>query len=633
MKIEIKGYKNLKNFEVEPRDGSINLIMGMSGSGKSSIGGAICKKDLLKNKTINYTGEQVVKVDGLEDFGSVMYFDKDICNSYLKETDNEEVYDIFIEDKRAVDEASEKVDREIKYLKEALDNSESHYNKLKSIVDDLVGKSLNKNGSLKQTSKLLAVKKSLKNSSNSKILASIRSIGINKFSWIKAGQAYIEDKKCPYFERKMPKQLITKVDKMIDYDEMALSKIFVHAEELSFHIEHSLSEIYKLEEDVISIYKAVKDYENVSEEIKKIESYKVEEMNEIRISVEMKKHFKALSDSLRVFNNHLAKYKKVVGEARKATRNVLNRRTKQINEILEKMSIHYRIKANFNRKKIESYTLALIEDKENLDRRYAMSTGEQNIFSLILFIYKCINSDCKLIVIDDPASYYDDYRKNEIFNLIRDKLDKKTILMMTHDSVYAKYILCAGGRSKRNDLVLYLENVNETTLKEVSKEDFGIFEDFVKERITESADYYQKIVNSRILYEGKNNSHAYGYLSKIIHLESQDDVKNYIDEKNTTESKILDKIKSDFGVDLPLYEGPMSVIDLSNYSILEKAFVAREEKEKFSSYIDELNESVHVNRMLRVRLNPYEFNFCTKRLYERLTDYKKIYTNNSYRTK
>lgn len=35
MKIEIKGYKNLKNFDIELREGAINLIMGMSGSGKA----------------------------------------------------------------------------------------------------------------------------------------------------------------------------------------------------------------------------------------------------------------------------------------------------------------------------------------------------------------------------------------------------------------------------------------------------------------------------------------------------------------------------------------------------------------------------------------------------------------------
>lgn len=621
MKIEIKGYKNLKNFDIELREGAINLIMGMSGSGKSSIGEAICKKDLEKNKTVNFLGEQVVKVDNSEDFSSVMYFDKDTCSSYLKETDNDEVYDIFIEDKHTVEEALIKVENGIKDLKQSLYDSEGRYTELRSIADDLVGKSLTKDGGLKQTSKLITVKKSIKNSRNSKILSNIRNIGLEKFSWIKSGQVYIENEKCPYCEKKMPKKLITKIDKMIDYDDKALSKVFNHAKELNFHIEHSLSEIDRLEEDVISIFKAVKDYEDVSKEINKIESFKVEEMKQIDISCEMKEFFKSLSDSIGEFNKNLTKYRRVVGEARKSTRNVLNRRTKQINEILEKMSIPYKVEPHFIQRKIESYTLSLKDDKDNLDRREAMSTGERNIFSLILFIYKCIKSECKLIIIDDPASYYDDYRKNEIFNLLRDKLDKRTILMMTHDSVYAKYILCAGGRTKRNDLVLYIENVDEIRMKEVKKKDFGIFEDFVINRLDGINDYYQKIVNLRILYEGKNNSHAYGYLSKIIHLESKNDINNYVVEKKTTEEKILKKIESDYGINLPLYGGPQTAVNLGGYSLLEKAFVAREEGGKFAGYIDELNESVHVNRMLRICLNPYEFNFCTKRLYEKLISF------------
>ena len=350
-------------------------------------------------------------------------------------------------------------------------------------------------------------------------------------------------------------------------------------------------------------------------------------MNEIEISNELKKHFKSLSDVVYEFNKHLIKYKRIVGEARTATKKVLNRRTNQINEILEKMSIPYKVQANINGGRIESYKLILKEDTESKDRRDAMSTGERNIFSLVMFIFKCINTNCKLIIIDDPASYYDDYRKSEIYNLIRDKLGKRTILMMTHDSVYAKYILNNGRLMRRNDLVIYLENVDVLILKEVKKENFGIFEDFVRERINNSNDYYQKVVNLRILYEGKNNSHAYGYLSKIIHLEGKNVINDYVNEKKTTEEEILKKIEDEYGIKLPSYTGPQPITDFNNYSVLEKTFIARENKECFANFKDELNDFAHINRALRVCLNPYEFNFCTKRLYERLTKYNQITMN------
>ena len=73
------------------------------------------------------------------------------CNRYLRETENEEIYDIFVDDKLAIDEAQRKVENELKDLKNELSNSKNHYSELKIVIDDLVGKSLSKEGKLKKS--------------------------------------------------------------------------------------------------------------------------------------------------------------------------------------------------------------------------------------------------------------------------------------------------------------------------------------------------------------------------------------------------------------------------------------------------------------------------------------------------
>lgn len=51
MKIKISGYKNIENLEMYIDDYKINMLFGMSGSGKSSIAEALQKKDLEENCT------------------------------------------------------------------------------------------------------------------------------------------------------------------------------------------------------------------------------------------------------------------------------------------------------------------------------------------------------------------------------------------------------------------------------------------------------------------------------------------------------------------------------------------------------------------------------------------------------
>ena len=54
MRISIKGYKNIENLDYEVEDNKINVVIGISGSGKSAIAEALTHQNFSFNKKINY---------------------------------------------------------------------------------------------------------------------------------------------------------------------------------------------------------------------------------------------------------------------------------------------------------------------------------------------------------------------------------------------------------------------------------------------------------------------------------------------------------------------------------------------------------------------------------------------------
>lgn len=75
------------------------------------------------------------------------------------------------------------------------------------------------------------------------------------------------------------------------------------------------------------------------------------------------------------------------------------------------------------------------EDFLNIDRgELPLSTGEQNFLSLTFEFLKAKNSNCKIVVIDDPISSFDSIYKNKIvFALVR-MLQSKQRLILTHNT-------------------------------------------------------------------------------------------------------------------------------------------------------------------------------------------------------
>ncbi|MBQ6216213.1 MAG: hypothetical protein IJK53_02410 [Erysipelotrichaceae bacterium] len=87
MKIKISGYKNIESLEMYIDDYKINMLFGMSGSGKSSIAEALQKKDLEENCTLGKNIKQEILINGEENSSNVLIYNNEIVRvisvSYL----------------------------------------------------------------------------------------------------------------------------------------------------------------------------------------------------------------------------------------------------------------------------------------------------------------------------------------------------------------------------------------------------------------------------------------------------------------------------------------------------------------------------------------------------------------------
>ena len=133
MKICIKGYKNLENLELDLTDNKINMIFGMSGSGKSSISGALNDDECERNKTFGLDIEQLISVNDNTELPLISSYNKKTISEYVIEKNNDEVYQIFIDSETDVKKAEKSLSQMVANAENALMMSREKYNLLSNI--------------------------------------------------------------------------------------------------------------------------------------------------------------------------------------------------------------------------------------------------------------------------------------------------------------------------------------------------------------------------------------------------------------------------------------------------------------------------------------------------------------------
>ena len=253
----------------------------------------------------------------------------------------------------------------------------------------------------------------------------------------------------------------------------------------------------------------------------------------------------------------------------------------------------------------------------------ALSTGEKNLVSLLLFLHR---KDGTVLLIDDPASSFDDYRRTQIFNLVQNIKDK-TVLVVSHDQAFIKRAV----REKRHGHIGKIQEIHQdlsgTVVTDISASDYVFLPDRIKTQISDSLSIRQFFINLRLLcdlHRSALSDSAWGYVSMRLHGRTRDEILGALSDSDTTESDVLDEISSVTGCSM----GDLASLkhgDQQSLSDFERLIEARELLDtsmgvEQKTYKEMLNDLVHMNDTLAYCLDPYKFHVWPPVLDSLLTD-------------
>lgn len=623
MKIKIKGYRNLENLDYQIIDNKINMLFGISGSGKSSIAKALKMEDIEFNKKVDYEGNVEITLEEIKpNPQDILLFD-DSCDKFIFDERNENVFDIFVDNDAEMKKLQDEVDKQLQNLDSEIKNSQLAFEESSELVKKF-GSKLTSNNEFKKNAKIKTIIKSVSDNKTSRCFKEFNSMDSQKVNWYLTGIDYIEDNNCPFCEKKLSKPKIEKYERM----KLINNKSVDLVRENKVKIEKQFSSNFKmtpkgfkeLEAAMVRNAMANQDYQKIVEFSEKIKCGNMIKPEQIEISDGLKEFYPELFKQARLVNKRIDSLIKISTKAKRETKELLMRRVSRVNSQIEKLGIPYKIEAEYYRSTITSYKLVHVNENKKIDRKHSLSSGEKNLISLLFFILDAAKKNTKLIIIDDPVSSFDSYRRKIVMEIIKDTLIGKTVLILSHDSIFAKYACFCTRGANRNPFgkISYFDNVNGLSeIKNITKDDFGEFLEYVENHLKGITDYYQKIINLRLLYEKSHSAIEYGYLSAILHLRTKIEVDEQLKKRGVKEQDVIERINHRYNVVLPPYEGPISKSDIkdTNYTILEKAVVLREifksNKSVMKKIKPELDNVVHLNDRLDICLDPYKYSFIS----------------------
>lgn len=653
MIIDIQNFNSIKSLRYEIVDHKINFLFGISGSGKSSIATALTDSEINQYQMV---GKNVGAVHVFVNGATVNYQNNSIYNSefmeniLLNKNDNSDIYTILIGTGGQISECSQKYESAIADLKTIEKDLLSTIHEIADLKETLKI-DYNSNGSFKST---CLIRKMAKSADNTPKYKNVSSYSSSDIKWLVDGTKMLpyQNGKCPFCAKKLSSSRKEKIKELQAFDAKTFEKI--NAKKNTFDaLKIKIPEWNKAKE-VAAFSKKIEAYSNILAElneyyaflnIAKTKNFDDESLALPKPSVQLKHLFPKIYASVTAFNKKASEIKKALGVLKSETNKVLNENSKLINDKLNLLGIPY----IFEREGLNSETKTasfILRHKDDLEADHDMSenlsNGEKNLIGLLLFLLSHNHFD--LLVIDDPASSFDEYRRKIIFDFIYEFQNNATILVLSHDHVFAKLAAFHSETSKDSiskqqsvtkldtmfanstGKIDFLENYHNPIIKPIHFKDFDSITYFVSERIESLGHQMNYIValNLRLYYE-LEKKHAYKrliyeYLSAILHKTPYKTILEILDKKKKTEQEILEFIKKDTGILFnPLSEDYLVHIEEYEYCAFEKTIKKRGElpKTKKNKEIkEELNNIVHLNLAYATMLNPYKFNYFSKHVYE-----------------
>lgn len=648
MKLNIENYKNISNLNLDVLDNKVNFIFGISGSGKTSIGQSLCKnieeEDVMIGKNIS---DVKVKINDNDiNIENVSLYNEDIIASLIVNTEmNSDIYSIIFSNDDDILKKKKEFQNMVKELSNFKDIMYQYMGKIDVLIKNYGGK-LTLKQELPASSKIIKFEKAISDGNNSQYVDIIRNNESNYLRWINEGNNFAVFNKfniCPFCNQNVPLERTKLIRELCELTPKDFDVIFDNTnilQELKIKIPNysNIKELSAFKGEIIDKIKLKDEINSIINIIDYylIDNYNPSNISSIIVSNSFKKEFPEITQSINNINKKITEIKIILGELKHATDRTIHDNLKVLNDYIEKFGIPYKFKVNkydINDKKAD-YILYHIKDDLQIHRTNGLSYGEKNIISLLLFL---ISNKNEIVIIDDPASSYDDYRRKIIFDLLYDLQNQKTLIILSHDMVFVKYAVFNRNQGKKSKSkrfknffektgrIVSFENYNNHTLiKDIEYDDFDIIENQVNNHIINNKlSYFRKIINLRILTENKKSIDCdyeiiYQYLSAILHRTDKGAIIEELNEKGFTEDDIINKINDKLNFNLEKIPNDiLKDFDISELTNFEKIFYFRDEIQD-ESIRDEFNNIIHMNSSYTISLNPYKFDYFSPYIYEKI---------------
>jgi energy-coupling factor transporter ATP-binding protein EcfA2 len=634
--MKITNFSNIKNLDLVFEQDKFNFIYGISGSGKTSITKAMItpSEKLQEFKTFGSCSETIVEKGNDQVY---KLFNENSINEYIIKKSGVGIYDVIYGHNEELIEKKNELEllldsSEIMDVKNIIRSFKEKISDLSVAMDIAVtgtGNINNKKGIM------------ITLNENKSYELSTSDINAGKKNWIKEGYSnYNTNDECPYCSQAIDEEITTFIKKIIDEFPADFGKIISaknQLKRLSIDINideiNTLTEQEKLKTKLTEIFKLGKEMDavlnilNVSiDDDKKLTSLKRN-----KISKELLEYFNSCGIELQTIMNDLFEgaesYVSKKIQYNNQLQSSIKRNINIINQHIKSFGISYKFEKKNSLSKSEAYSLRHF-DSDN-DTSQFLSTGEKNIVALIIFVISYQNEN---LIIDDPASSFDEYRREQILTFILQtryskNAIKKTTIVLSHDQIFLKFLTknysVNQAYSQSIGKIVHLQNnKGECTIKPIGRLDVDVISEHVRKKLITTDNYMHKILTLRILFEIIDlKTVEYQYLSAILHSIktplSAEELKNSLSKKKATEDEILKEIENKSGITLSKYNEKHEEIELTELSKFEQMYYLREildasKKEERKV----LNNIVHFNYALNHMLNPFEYDFQSQNSYE-----------------
>lgn len=643
MKIIIDGFRNIEHIEYELTDGKHNFLFGLSGSGKSSISNSLKAQDFTDlDRTFGKNIAQSISINGKDrtEF-HIECFDASTKERYFSEDRNNVLRLFLFEESSSLKKTRDSFTSLVQTFIRDLDTLQPTFMDLSDTLKSVKADKLLKNDkTLKSTALTNKIITELKRVGDNGAFKRILRIESSRYKWLKEGIAFYDqntDQACPFCERTIRnRKMLRRISDIRKYDDKTVGE-YKNSQALleramDRKIQESIESFEEINEALVRINHAVMEFDLFKSFLEKLANVELFEKKIVayqpKYLSEASEYFKGFSKKVDRVNNQIDRINRQYEAAQKKTEEVLKNKSAIINVNLAILDVPYVLKVKYVSRDYNEYYLVhkdnpeIFKDSPDADNYVCMSEGEKVILSMLLFIEQCKKDNPDLIVFDDPVSSYDEYRRGKILKIIQKRLTNKTVLMLSHDQVFAKYALFQ--RANCRGRISYLNHfVSPAVLQDISTEDFVTYREYVISKVNNINEYLLKVAYLRGLFEDSHGSSAYGYLSAILHAFAKDQITSLLTQRGTTEDAVLRKIQEKTGVALEKYDEAKTLnIGFDSLDFYEKCLLARPFAEAgqvfhdaLKEVFDELSDFLHVNQNLEIGLNPAVYHLCSRKLY------------------